>query len=86
MSSTASAKIVYGVDFNNETSMSSLSYIQVVQRKISASEAKSIARKKVRGAEVLDVSLNGNMYKVRMQKKNGHVIDVKVDATTGRVR
>ena len=86
MSSAASANIVYAIDFNGETSVSNVSYKQVVQRKISASEAKSIARKKVRDGEVLDVSLKGKVWKVRMQKKNGKVVDVKVDAATGRVR
>jgi len=35
---------------------------------------------------VIDISLKGETYKVRMQKKNGHVVDVYVDAATGRVR
>ncbi|MEP6342530.1 MAG: PepSY domain-containing protein [Maricaulaceae bacterium] len=61
-------------------------YQKVAQKRISASQAKSIASKKVRNAQVLDVALNGNVYKVRMQKKNGRIVDVYVDATTGRVR
>lgn len=61
-------------------------FIQYAQKKISPSQAKSIARNKVRGADVIDISFNGNVYKVRMQKKNGRVVDVYVDAATGRVR
>jgi len=60
--------------------------IQYAQKKISPSQAKSIARTQVRGADVIDLSFNGNVYKVRMQKKNGRVVDVYVDAATGRVR
>ena len=59
---------------------------KVAQKRITASQAKSIARQRVRDAQVIDVMLNGNVYKVRMQKKNGRVVDINVDATTGRVR
>ena len=65
---------------------SAKTYQKTAQKRISASQAKSIARKKVRGASVIDIALNGNTYKVRMQKKNGRVVDVYVDATSGRVR
>jgi len=60
-------------------------FTRYAQKKISPSDAKSIARRKVSNADVIDISLDGNTYKVRMQKKNGHVVDVYVDATTGRV-
>jgi len=56
------------------------------QKKISASDAKSIARKKVRDAKVIDIAHNRGLYKVRMQKKNGRVVDVYIDATSGRVQ
>jgi len=82
----ASGATVQNVDFKQKTYSAASDYTRLVQRKISASEAKSIARKKVRGAEVIDISLQGKAYKVRMQKKNGHVVDVYVDAATGRVR
>jgi len=52
------------------------------QRKISASEAKSIAKRRAGGGEVVDISRNGNIYRVRVIRKDGRVID----ATTGRVR
>lgn len=82
----ASGETVQVVDFKQKVANWTSNDTRFVQRKISASEAKSIARKKVRGAEVIDISLNGETYKVRMQKKNGHVVDVYVDAATGRVR
>ena len=56
------------------------------QRKISASEAKSIARKRAGGGEVVDISRNGNTYRVRVIRKDGRVVDVFIDATTGRVK
>ena len=56
------------------------------QKKISASDAKSIARKRVRDAKVIDIAHNSGVYKVRMQKKNGRVVDVYIDATSGRVQ
>ncbi len=56
------------------------------QRKISASEAKSIAKRRVGGGEVVDISRNGNTYRVRVIRKDGRVVDVLIDATTGRVK
>ena len=56
------------------------------QRKISASEAKSIAKRRAGGGEVVDISRNGNIYRVRVIRKDGRVVDVLIDATTGRVR
>jgi uncharacterized membrane protein YkoI len=82
----ASAEAVYAIDFKHEISVSEANYTRVAQKKISPSEAKAIARRKVRDAEVIDVSPSGDVYIVRMQKKNGQVVDVKVDAVTGRVR
>ena len=61
-------------------------YEKVAQKRISASQAKSIARKKIRDAEVLAVIPERDRYIVRMQKKNGRIVDVSVDATTGRVK
>jgi len=56
------------------------------QRKISASEAKSIAKRRAGGGEVVDISRNGNTYRVRVIRKDGRVVDVFIDATTGRVK
>jgi len=58
----------------------------LVQNMISASEAKSIAQRKVRNGEVVDISRNGGVYRVRMIRKDGRVIDVFIDAKTGRVQ
>jgi len=60
--------------------------IQLVQKKISASKAKKIARSRVKKGEVVDVSLHKNTYKVRLIAKNGRVVDVLIDASTGRVK
>ena len=52
---------------------------------ISASEAKSIALRHVKGSEFLDIKLiGGNTYRVRVMQ-NGRRIDVLVNANTGRV-
>lgn len=56
------------------------------QSRISASQAKSIARRHVPGASVVDIFLNGSTYRVRMLRRDGRVVDVFIDATTGRVR
>ncbi len=58
---------------------------QWAQRKISHSEAKAIARSRFPGAKVVDIDLRGNNYRVRL-KHNGRVVDVYIDANTGRVR
>jgi len=60
--------------------------IRLAQKKISASKAKKIARGRVKGGEVVDISLKGSTYKVRVIAKNGNVVDVLIDANTGRVR
>lgn len=60
---------------------------QQSQRRISASQAKSIAMSRVRGARFINVQLvGGKTYRVRLQQKNGRIVDVYVDASTGRVR
>ncbi len=56
------------------------------QARISYAQAKSIAERRVPGAKVVDISLNGNTYRVRMERRDGRVVDVYVDAVTGRVR
>ncbi|WP_409433494.1 PepSY domain-containing protein [Litorimonas sp. RW-G-Af-16] len=58
----------------------------LAQRQISASDAKSIALRRVRGGEVVDISKTGNTYRVRVIGKDGRVVDVYIDATTGRVK
>ena len=61
-------------------------YSLLAQNKISPAEAKSIARRRVKGGEVVDISRNGNTYRVRVIAKNGKVVDVFIDANTGRVK
>jgi uncharacterized membrane protein YkoI len=56
------------------------------QRSISPSEAKAIARRKVPGGEVVDIKRRGDTYSVRIIKKSGKVVDVLIDANTGRVK
>ena len=62
------------------------SVIKLAQNKISASKAKKIARSRVKGGEVVDISLKKSTYKVRVIAKNGKVVDVLIDANTGRVK
>jgi uncharacterized membrane protein YkoI len=57
------------------------------QRRISASQAKSIAMSRVPGAKFVNIQMTGgNTYRVRVQQKNGKIVDVYVDARTGRVK
>jgi len=59
--------------------------VRHAQRQISASEAKRIALRRVPGGEVVDISRNGSVYRVRVVARSGRVVDVYVDASTGRV-
>ncbi len=56
------------------------------QRSITPAEAKSIARRQVPGGEVVDISRRGDTYRVRVIAKSGKVVDVLIDANTGRVK
>ncbi len=56
------------------------------QRSISPAEAKTIARRHVPGGEVVDIKRRGDTYSVRVIKKSGKVVDVMIDANTGRVK
>jgi len=49
------------------------------------SKAKSIAAQRVPGAKFVDISRSGGQYRVRMLRKDGRVVDVLIDAATGRV-
>ena len=60
--------------------------VKEVQRSISPAEAKSIARKRVPGGQVVDIKRRGDTYSVRVIKKSGKVVDVLIDANTGRVK
>ena len=61
-------------------------YPLFVQNSISPAQAKAIARKRVKGGEVVDIARNGATYRVRVIAKNGKVVDVFIDANTGRVK
>ncbi len=73
-------------DSNRPARTSPLIQRYAQQRRISASRAKSAAMSRYRGAKFINVQLSGNVYRVRLQQKNGRIIDVYVDARTGRVR
>lgn len=60
-------------------------YVQYAQSTISPSKAKAIAARRVPGAKFVDISRSGGKYSVRMLRKDGRVVDVLIDATTGRV-
>lgn len=62
-----------------------MGYVRYAQKAISASQAKSIAAKRVPGAKFVDISRAGARYRVRMLRKDGRVVDVLIDAATGRV-
>ena len=55
-------------------------------RQISAAEAKRIALSRVRGGEVVDIRRTADAYRVRVIARDGRVVDIVVDARTGRVR
>ena len=61
-------------------------FTQVAQRQISASQAKSIAMSRVPGGQYIDLRKSGNTYIVRIRDRNGRVRDIRIDATTGRVK
>ncbi|WP_427449932.1 PepSY domain-containing protein [Litorimonas sp. WD9-15] len=64
----------------------SMDIVLEAQRSVSPAEAKSIARSRVKGGEVVDISRRGDTYRVRVIAKNGKVVDVYIDANTGRVK
>lgn len=56
------------------------------QSRISYAQAKSAAMRRHPGAVYLGMQLHGNTYVVRLQLSQGRIIDVRVDAITGRVQ
>ena len=56
------------------------------QTRISYAQAKSAAMQHYPGSVYLGMQLNGNTYVVRLQISQGRIVDVRVDAVTGRVR
>ncbi len=59
---------------------------QWAEQKISYSQAKSIARSRYPGAEIVDIRLKGNTYRVRLVLQNSQMVDVLIDAVSGRIR
>jgi len=60
--------------------------VKLAQRNISASEAKRIALRRHPGGKVLDIRREGNVYVVRVDTRSGgRVVDVLVDASSGRI-
>jgi uncharacterized membrane protein YkoI len=59
---------------------------QLVQREISPREAKAIALGRVPGGEVVDIRRTADAYRVRIIARDGRVVDIVVDAATGRIR
>lgn len=60
--------------------------LDYVQRQITAREAKAIALSRFPGGEVVDIRRTGDAYRVRVIARDGRVVDVVVDANTGRIR
>lgn len=56
------------------------------QKQISPAKAKSIALSRIRGGEYVDLRKTGNFYIVRVRTRDGRIVDIKIDATTGRVK
>ncbi|WP_298913647.1 PepSY domain-containing protein [uncultured Algimonas sp.] len=56
------------------------------QREISPQEARAIALRRVPGGEVVDIRRLPDAYRVRIITRDGRVVDIVVDARTGRVR
>lgn len=90
---TAHAEVVENIPFKTESavsyendSSSDAAPIYWAQRNVSASEAKRIALKRAGGGEVVDISRKANTYRVRVIRKDGRVVDVLIDARTGRVK
>ncbi|MGB6230345.1 MAG: PepSY domain-containing protein, partial [Litorimonas sp.] len=59
--------------------------LRFARRDISPSEAKAIALRRVPG-QVVDVRRMRGAYRVRIIRSDGRVVDVVVDAATGRIR
>jgi len=82
-----SVKVLNHNEVLSESNLSSESVaVKFAQSKISPAQAKSIALSRVKGGQYVDLRRSGNVYIVRVRAPGGRVIDIKVDATTGRVR
>ncbi|MGB3457034.1 MAG: PepSY domain-containing protein [Litorimonas sp.] len=59
---------------------------QEAQRQISPQQARAIALSRVPGGEVVDIRRTSGAYRVRIIARDGRVVDIVVDAVTGRIR
>jgi uncharacterized membrane protein YkoI len=85
MSAPAFAAIPQGSPVHTASSLNAQSW-QLVQREISAREAKAKALARVPGGEVVDIRRTSDAYRVRIIARDGRVVDIIVDAATGRIR
>ena len=85
MSAPAFAAIPQEIPVNTASSLNAQSW-QLVLREISAREAKAIALARVPGGEVVDIRRTSDAYRVRIIARDGRVVDIIVDAATGRIR
>lgn len=60
--------------------------LRFAQVRITPSQAKAIALSRVPGGEVVDIRRSGDFYRVRVIARDGRVVDIVIDANTGRVR
>lgn len=87
MSTPASAAIPqWGPSAPASQSQSAPQSWKIVQRQISPREAKAIALARVPGGEVVDIRRTSDAYRVRIIARDGRVVDIVVDAATGRIR
>ena len=86
----SSNAIMPAVSYEVSKEVSQTEIVQYAQKKakgnVSYAQAKSIARRQIKGSQVVDIALNGQTYRVRLQTQDGRVVDVYVDAATGRVQ
>lgn len=74
------------VQANRMSEASTISPYNYAQRQITAREARAIALARVPGGEVVDIRRTADTYRVRIIARDGRVVDIVVDANTGRVR
>jgi uncharacterized membrane protein YkoI len=60
-------------------------FVMQAQSSISPAQAKSIAQSRVKGGQAVDIKRSGDTYRVRVIAPNNKIVDVYIDANTGRV-
>lgn len=86
LSATLAATLGFGGAVSASAHDYSTEVVLVAQNSVSPAEAKSIARARVKGGQVVDIRRTGDTYRVRVIAKDGKVVDVYIDANTGRVK